>query len=77
MNATMTPMEICPSSARSAPTMQTMTYPKLPMKLIRGIIIPDRNWEAKALRQRSSLTVTNLFPNLPSALYALITVWPE
>ena len=52
MKATMTPMDMEPFRTWTAPTMQTATYPKLPMKPMSGIIMPDRNSDLKALSNR-------------------------
>ena len=43
INATITPNEIIFFIVKIAPTIHTATYPKFPIKFIRGCINPDKN----------------------------------
>ena len=66
MNATMTPKEILPSMHSRAPTMHTITYPKLPMKFMNGIIMPPRNCDMNPDLNRLSLILSNSSLAAPS-----------
>ena len=59
MKATIVPMVIAPSRTIIAPTMQTMTYPKFPMKVIMGIMLPAKDIARNPLCCRSELIVSN------------------
>ncbi|MNP57124.1 hypothetical protein D3C76_1519210 [compost metagenome] len=48
----MTPKDIVPFIARTAPTTQTATKPRLPINIIIGIIRPERNCALNALSLR-------------------------
>ena len=40
---------ICSFTSSAAPTTQTATYPRLPIKVMSGIIRPDKNCDFHAL----------------------------
>ena len=76
INATITPNDIFPFMASTAPTIHTATYPKLPIKFIIGIIRPDKHCALKALSRRFSFILLNSSAAFSSPLYALTTVCP-
>ena len=77
INATITPNVIYPFIARSAPTIHTITYPKLPTKFISGCISPDKNWLFWFVSLTFSFSSSKVLSDCFLPLYTLTTFNPE
>ena len=76
MNASISPTCILFLIAKKPPIIATITYPKLPINVIIGIIIPDKNCDFQAELYNVSLNLSNSSIAFSSPLKAFIILWP-
>ena len=77
INAIITPNDIILFIVNNAPTIQTATYPKFPIKFIIGCIIPDKNWLFLFASHTFWLYSSNFLSDSFLPLYAFTTFKPE